>query len=110
MQNSEDPSGRAEPYGVRNIAKGERQKAEGRRQKAKGKRQKAKGKRQKAKAKGRRQKAKGRRQKAKGRRQKAELEVFPNQGSSDLPCSNLTATGDKNTGCVVLSAIITVLT
>lgn len=30
---------------------------------------------------------------AQGSRQKAELEVLPNKGSSDLRCSNLTATG-----------------
>ncbi|MEM9816328.1 MAG: hypothetical protein AAF827_07995 [Cyanobacteria bacterium P01_D01_bin.6] len=30
---------------------------------------------------------------AQGSRHKAELEVLPNQGSSDLRCSNLTATG-----------------
>ncbi|MEM9120929.1 MAG: hypothetical protein AAGD09_24055 [Cyanobacteria bacterium P01_F01_bin.56] len=35
-------------------------------------------------------KAEGRRQKA-----KAELEVLLNQGSGDLPCSNLTAAGDR---------------
>ena len=50
------------------------------------------------------------RQKAEGRRQKVGLEVFPNQGSSDLPGSSLTATGHKHTGWVVLSEITTVLT
>ena len=33
--------------------------------------------------------------KAEGRRRKAELEVLLNQGSGDLPCSNLTAAGDR---------------
>ncbi|MEM6713506.1 MAG: hypothetical protein AAF622_00380 [Cyanobacteria bacterium P01_C01_bin.147] len=33
--------------------------------------------------------------KAEGRRREAELEVLLNQGSGDLPCSNLTAAGDR---------------